>query len=125
MNSMDDLNATLSAVRFSAAQVKAAVTALKPVPVLREADIVEHAAILADFVRAEGIEPTEYAGIALHARIVAMDRWCSRHDPHGQSDVDAFFEASARAPLVQTQDGRGFEPHAFAELIEVVAAVPF
>jgi len=125
MTSMEDLNATLSAVRFSAAQVKAAVAALKPVSVLREADIVEQATILAEFVRAEGIEPAEYAGIALHARIVAMDRWCSRHDPHGQSDVDAFFEASARAPLVQTEDGRGFEPIAFAELIEILAEVPF
>lgn len=124
MSPLEDLNATLSAVRFTAAQMKAAVAGLRHVPMFREADAVEHAAILADFVHEQRIEPADTAGVALHARIVAMDRWCRRHDPHGQADVNAFFEASAQAPLVETEDGRGFEPGAFAKLIERIAQVP-
>ncbi len=122
---MEDMNAALSEVCFTAAQMKAAVAALQHVPVKSEIDVVEHWMILADFVREHRIEPAGHAAIAIHARVVAMDRWCSRHDSQGQSDVDAFFEASARAPLVQTEDGRGFEPSAFAELIKLIAEVPF
>jgi hypothetical protein len=125
MTGMSDLAAILSAVRFSAEQMRTAVAALQYRPVESEADVVEHAAILVDFVRDRGIEPLDVAGIALYARIVAMDRWCARQDPHGQTDVDAFFEASARAPLVQTKAGRGFEPVGFAELIETIAEMPF
>lgn len=125
MSGMEELDATLSDVRFTAAQMKAAVAALRHLPVRSEADVVEHAMILADFVRDQRIEPAETARMALRARIVAMDRWCGRHDPHGQTDVNAFFEASARAPLVQTEGGRGFEPVSFGELIELIAEVPF
>jgi hypothetical protein len=123
MGRMKELDATLSEVRFTAAQVKAAIALLRPVQ--DEAGVVEHAMILADFVRDERIEPCDAAAIALHARIVAMDRWCARHDPHGQTDVDAFFEAAARAPLAWTEDGRGFEPMAFGELVEFIAELPF
>jgi hypothetical protein len=125
MSGMEDLNATLSAVRFTAAQMRTAVAALQHRPMQSEADVVEHATILADFVQDQRIEPLDVAGIALHARIVAMNRWCAGHDPYGQSNVDAFFVASARAPLVQTEAGRGFEPVAFAELIETIAEMPF
>lgn len=125
MGRMKELDATLSEIAFTAEQVKAAVAALQRRPVEGPADVVEHAMILADFVREQRIEPFDAAAIALHARIVAMDRWCGLHDPHGQTDVDAFFEAAARAPLVRTDEGRGFEPAAFGELIEFIAAMPY
>lgn len=123
MGRMKELDAALNEIVFTAGQVRAAVAAIGHRPIEAEADIVEHAMVLADFVREQRIEPVEAAGIALHARIVAMDRWCSLHDPHGQTDVDAFFEAAARAPLVRTNEGRGFQPVAFAELIEAIAAL--
>jgi hypothetical protein len=67
----------------------------------------------------------ELAGAGLHGRIMAMDRWCVRYDPEGQTDIDAFFEAAGRQPLISTNDGIGFEPVAFRELIEFIREMPY
>ena len=67
----------------------------------------------------------ELVSAGLHGRIMAMDRWCVRYDPEGQTDVDAFFEAAGRQPLISTNDGIGFEPVAFRELIEFIREMPY
>src|SRR3546814_15709225 len=54
-----------------------------------------------------------------------MDRWCNLHDPFGETDVDAFYEAGARAKLMRTEDGLGFDPEAFAEIVRFMTDLPY
>lgn len=117
--------AAVNAVRMTGAQLRAAIETIQHIPVRSDADIVEHARILSAFADEYGFAPRDYAGPALHARAVALDRWCNRYDPHGQTDVDAFFEAGATAPLTETPEGMAFEPLSFAELIAFIAELPF
>jgi hypothetical protein len=117
--------AAVNAVRITGAQLRAAIDAIQHIRVRSEADMVEHARILSAFADEYGFTPCHYAGPALHARAVALDRWCNLYDPHGQTDVDAFFEAGATAPLVETPEGLAFEPVSFAELIAFIAELPF
>ena len=117
--------ASLNEPRFTGAQMRAAVDAIKHVQVRTPADIAEHSRLLREFCLAEGLATSELAGAGLHGRIVAMDRWCARYDPEGQTDVDAFFEAAGRQPLISTNDGIGFEPVAFRELIEFIREMPY
>ena len=117
--------AAINAVAVTGPQMKAAIEAIRHIVVRTEADAIEHAILLSRYAAERRLTPAEFAGPALHARAIAMDRWCARYDPLGQTDVEAFFEAAARAPLVGTQEGLTFEPVAFGELIEFVARMPY
>ncbi len=117
--------AALNEPRFTRAQMRAAVDAIKHLRVHTPADIAEHSRLLREFVLARGLGSSELAIAGLHGRIMAMDRWCARHDPYGQTDVDAFFEAAGRQPLISTSEGIGFEPVAFRELIEFIREMPY
>ena len=116
---------TLNSVHITGPQMRAAVETIAHIPVRSEADVAEHGRLLADFARDYGFAPAAYAGMALHARAIAMDRWCNIHDPFGETDVDAFYEAGARAKLVRTEDGLGFDPEAFAAIIRFMTDVPY
>lgn len=116
---------SLNSVHITGPQMRAAVDMIAPIPVRSEADIAEHGRLLASFASDYGFEPAAYAGMALHARAIAMDRWCNLHDPFGQTDVEAFYEAGARAKLMRTDEGLGFDPEAFAELIRFVTEIPY
>jgi hypothetical protein len=120
-----DLLAALNAHCFTAAQMRAAVDAIKHVQIRGPADIREHARLLCAFAARQGLGESDQMIESLHGRIVAMDRWCGLHDPHGQSDVDAFFEAAGRQPLVATDAGLGFDAAAFRELIDFIVEMPF
>jgi hypothetical protein len=117
--------ASLNSVHITGAQMRAAVDTIAAIPVQSDADIAEHGRLLALFASDYGFEPAPYAGMALHARAIAMDRWCHLHDPFGKTDADAFYEAGARAKLVRTGEGLGFDPAAFAELVQFVAEIPY
>lgn len=116
---------TLNSVQITGAQMRAAIETIAPVPVRSEADVAEHGRLLAAFASDYGFEPAAYAGMALHARAIAMDRWCNLHDPFGKTDIDAFYEAGARAKLIRTDEGLGFDPEAFAEIIRYMTDVPY
>lgn len=90
-----------------------------------EIDAREHGRLLKQFAADYGFTPPAYAGPALHSRAIAMDRWCHRHDPYGQTDVDAFYEAGARALIIDSAEGPAFEPKEFGELIQFYAEMPF
>jgi hypothetical protein len=124
LNPEGGLLAAINAVAITGPQMRAAINAIAHIQVRSQADAVQHARILGDFAREYGF-PSNYAGPALHARAVAMDRWCRLHDPHGQTDVDAFFEAAGRFPLTQTEQGMAFEPEGFADLISIITDMPF
>lgn len=117
--------AALNRVLVSGPQLRAAIEALQRHPVTCDADVMRHALILSAFAEAQDLGPVDFAGPALHARAIAMDFWCHHHDPAGQSDVDAFFEASARQPLIETNEGIGFEPVSFGALIAFIADLPY
>src|SRR3546814_4754017 len=108
------INDWSSDVCSSDLQMRAAVETIAHIPVRSEADVAEHGRLLGLFASDYGFAPAAYAGMALHARAIAMDRWCNLHDPFGETDVDAFYEAGARAKLMRTEDGLGFDPEAFA-----------
>lgn len=125
LNPEGGLLAAINAVAITGPQLKAAYQAIQHVPVRSQADAAEQARILRDFANEYGFAATDYAGPALHMRIVAMDRWCRVHDPRGETDRDAFFEAAGRQPLIQTATGMAFEPESFAELIQFITDLPF
>jgi hypothetical protein len=117
--------AAINSVALTGAQLRAAIETIQHIPVRSEADMVRHAQLLSDFAREYGFTPEFYAGPALQARAMALDGWCHRYDPFGLTDKDAFFEAGARAPLVETAEGIGFEPVAFGELITFLEDMPY
>lgn len=117
--------AAMNNVRITGPQLRAAIGAIQHIQIRSEADMVQHGMILSAFADEYGFTPSDYAGAALHARAIALDRWCNLYDPFGQTDVDAFFEAGARAPLIETPEGMSFEAESFAELIAFIAELPF
>ncbi|WP_442678316.1 hypothetical protein ACSBM8_12345 [Sphingomonas sp. ASY06-1R] len=125
LNPEGGLLAAINGVPITGPQMRAAIGAITHIQVRTPADALEHARILRQFASERGFTPPEYAGPALHARAVAMDRWCRLHDRHGQTDVDAFFEAAATHPLRQTDQGMAFDPEAFADHIRILAEMPF
>lgn len=119
------LLAALNAVTFTGPQMRDAVAAIQKVLGRTEADAFRQGLALSAFVSEAGIGPEDYAVPALHARVIAMDAWCNACDPFGQTDVDAFFEAAGRQPLLQTNEGMRFDPVAFRELIAFISELPF
>lgn len=116
---------SLNSVHITGAQMRAAVETIAQIPVRSDADVAEHGRLLAIFASDYGFEPAAYAGMALHARAIAMDRWCQLHDPFGETDVDAFYEAGARAKLQRTDEGLAFDPLQVAELIRFASEIPY
>ena len=120
-----NLLADLNDQCFTGAQMRAAVEAIKHVRVRSPADILEHVRLLRAFAALQSLGTSDLVLESLHGRIIAMDRWCALHDPHGQSDADAFFEAAGRQSLVATDEGLGFDARAFRELIDFIIEMPF
>jgi hypothetical protein len=119
------LLAALNERSFSGTQMRAAVHAVSHVPLREPADMAEHSRILREFFAAEGLGTSDHGIAGLEGRLIAMNNWCAKHDPHGQTDVEAFFEAAGRQPLISTNEGIGFEPVSFGELIRFIAELPF
>lgn len=117
--------AAINSVVLTGPQLRAAIETIGHLPVRSEADMIAHARLLSAFAEEYGFKPEFYAGPALHARAMALDRWGFRYDPYGLTDKDAFFEAGARAPLIETAEGPSFEPGAFAELIVFLQELPY
>jgi len=125
LNPAGGLLAAINAVAITGPQLRAAYQSIQHVPLRTQDDARAHARILHGFARNYGFTPPEYAGSALHMRIVAMDRWCRAHDSRGETDRDAFFDAAARQPLIQTGTGMAFEPESYAALIQIITDMPF
>lgn len=125
LNPEGGLLAAINAVAITGPQLKAAYEAIAHVPVRSQADAAEQARILRGFADDHAFAPADYAGPALHMRIVAMNRWCRSHDPRGKTDRGAFFEAAGHQPLIQTETGMAFEPESFAVLIQFITDLPF
>lgn len=117
--------AAINSVSISGPHIRAAIQTIQHIQIRSQADVAEHGKLLGAFAHEQGFAPAAFGGPALHARVIAMDRWCNRYDPFGQTDVDAFFEAGARAPLVETDEGIAFEPEGFGELIQFHAELPY
>lgn len=115
--------AALNAVAITGPQIRAAIEAIQHIPVRSDADVVEHGRILRAF--AVEYRFPEGAGAAFLARAIAMDTWCHRYDPFGQTDVAAFFEAGATCPLIETDEGVAFDPQIFGDLIAFITELPF
>ena len=117
--------ASLNNVHVTGQQMRAAIETIAQTPLRSEADVAGHGRLLAAFASEHRLSPAAYAGMALHARAIAMDRWCALHDPFGQTDVDAFYEAGARAKLMRTDEGLGFDHRQFSDLIQFSTEVPY
>src|SRR3546814_12537029 len=68
---------TLNSVHIAGPQMRAAGETIAHIPVRSEADVAEHGRLLGLFASDYGFAPAAYAGMALHARAIAMDRWCN------------------------------------------------
>jgi len=117
--------AAINSVAITGPQLRAAIETIEHIHVRSETDMLRQAHLLSAFAAEYRFKPEFYAGPALHARAMALERWGYRYDPNGRTDKDAFFEAGARAPLVETPEGVGFEPVAFGELITSLEEMPF
>lgn len=114
----------LNAVIITGRQLEAALAVLAALPAhLRQRPDAQALALQA-YAREAGFEE-ECASAALHARVTALAKWTSAHDPELQSNAEALLEAAARYPLSDTDAGICFEPAGFQELILFIEDLPF
>lgn len=106
----------VNAVPVTGAHLARAIDTIRHIAVRSPADVAEHGRRLAAFAHEHRMG--DYGGPALHARAIALDRWAAVHDPFGDTDINGFYAAGATAPLVETDEGLGFDPGSFAEQID-------
>ncbi len=114
----------LNAVPLSGAQLAAALKVLAMLPSTHRNDPRSQATVLQAYAHDAGFAEDAVAGAALHARVTALAKWTTAHDPLRQSDAEAVVEAAARHPLVDTAGGIGFEGAAFQEMILFIEELP-
>jgi hypothetical protein len=121
-----DMSATdrLNAVPVSGPQLEAALEILAALPAHLRAQPAAQALALQAYAREAGFEE-DAASAALHARVTALAKWTAAHDPERQSDARSVLEAAARFPLGETEEGIGFEPGGFQELILFIDDLPW
>jgi hypothetical protein len=117
--------AALNGVSVPAPAMRAAIDAIQHIQIKCDAGAIQHAEILIELADDMGLEPEAHAASALHARAIALDRWCERHDPYGQTDIEALFQAAARCPLIEYENGLAFDPETFRDLMSVIIELPF
>jgi hypothetical protein len=62
---------------------------------------------------------------AVRARATALSAWIAAHDPQVQSNREALLSAAAHFSLSEGQDGYGFEPSGFQEMILFIEELPW
>jgi hypothetical protein len=70
-------------------------------------------------------EISEGGGRAPAARLAALCRWRTVHDPRSEIDEAHLLDAAALATLIDTDDGPGFDDARFGELVAFVAELPW
>lgn len=115
----------LNAVPLAGAQLSAALEILARLPAAHCSDPRSQAMVLQAYARDARFADNALAGAALHARVTALAKWTSAHDPLRQSDPVAVMEAAARHPLVETDTGIGFEGAAFQEMVLFIEELPW
>lgn len=113
----------LNGMPFSSGHIDGARRAVATLPESRRDGISQGAAIQA-YAETTGLRPSNMMAAALHARIVALDRW-QEANPQHRSDLVDVFEAAARCPLVETQEGFGFDAARFTDLVEFCGELPW
>ncbi|MGL3822803.1 hypothetical protein [Sphingopyxis sp. R3-92] len=108
--------AAVNAVHVTGAHLARAIETIRHIQVRSLSDIAEHGRLLEHFAHEQGLG--DHGGAALHARVIALDRWAQAFDPLGESDISGFYAAGGSAPLVETEAGLGFEPAGFAQQVE-------
>jgi len=116
---------SLNAIPVSPAQLGAAIQllALRPATVRR--DPAAQRLALRSYVRDAALGDEIAVAAALDARIAAFRRWTEAHDSHRQSHGQAVLEAAARFQLSELDDGLGFEPAGFQELVLFIEELPW
>ena len=115
----------LNAVALTGAQFEAAMRAVAALPEQSRHSPAAQALALQAFADHEGIAGSVFASAALHARMAALDAWTRDHDPRREANAEAVMEAAAHQSLSQTENGIGFDPVSFGELILFVEELPF
>lgn len=108
--------AAVNAVHITGAHLARAIETIRHIQVRSLSDITEHGRLLERFAHKQGLG--DHGGAALHARVIALDRWAQAFDPFGESNINGFYAAGGSAPLVETEAGLGFEPAEFAQQVE-------
>jgi hypothetical protein len=113
----------LNAISISAFQLQRALEVLSGLPAhLRGSP---DAQALALQVYADDENSDENASAALHARVTALAKWTTAHDPRRRSDAQAVMEAAARFSLSEGEAGICFEPGGFEELVLFIEDLPW
>jgi hypothetical protein len=115
----------LNSVALTSAQIAAALQVIALLPEGQRVDPRAQAMVLQAYALDAGFTDEAIAGAALHARVTALAKWTAAHDPLRQSDPSAVFEATARHPLVETDDGIGFEGSSFQEMVLFIEELPW
>jgi hypothetical protein len=117
-------SASLNSVTFTGEQVQSALTVLRCLPRGLQFDAAAQGIAIRDYVAATGIASTS-AAPALHARIAALSKWAAVHDARNKSDAMVVLDAAATCPLIDMEQGLGFDPERFAETMASVAEMPW
>lgn len=110
----------LNAVSFTGEHVQSALVVLRCLPREDQFDPAAQAEAIADYAAATGIV-SPIAAPALHARIIALNKWTAEHDPRHDSDAVTVTDAAATCPLIDGGKGISFDPDRFAETMALVA----
>jgi hypothetical protein len=116
---------TLNVTKFSAPQLESALRLVGQLPIPAQGDPIARGEALEAYVRGAGFDDVVLASETLAARVTALTRWRADHDPLQQSNAQSVLEAAAVSRLSRVEDGIGFEPAAFQELILFIEEIPW
>ena len=115
----------LNAVTLNASQVEAALRVIAALPSDLQSNPIAQGLVLQSYARELALGDEALVAAALHARVVALEKWLALHDPERQSNGQALIEASARYALCEIGDGIGFEPAGFQEMVLFIEELPW
>lgn len=124
-SAFDSAIEAIGAVAIRAGQIERALALAAMLPPYAQDGGFARVAALGTFAAEEGIRPEAIAGAALQARLVALERFVTDHDPERRLAIRDLATAAAVARLVTTGTGPAFEPVGFAELVAFSADMPF
>ncbi len=114
----------LNAVPVRGSHIEAALAVLAALPPDLRTQPAAQAVALQHYAEDQELPP-EAGSAALHARLTALAKWTTTHDPARQSAPEAVMEAAARFPLSDGDAGVQFEPAGFQEMVLFIEELPW
>ena len=121
-----DAISTLNEVELSPLSIAEARDTLSALSLSAKQDPVAQIIALSSFANPVNASTQfEFAPAALHARIVALDRWVAKHAPGDSLNPGVLIEAAAICPLIKSACGIDFDEATFGRLATFLHELSF